>query len=459
MYKIWFNQADNPYELRELVRMFLPPGAYEILDNDPWEYNFLTTPGDLLVRVPDKISEKNEGKRYLYDELSRCTGKKPEWGILTGVRPVKLTGELLHREGSEAAVFRLLTEDYRLHKEKAELLLDTWKTQQEILFDSNDKALGIYVGIPFCPTRCVYCSFPSYQVAEEQMQQYLLALKQEIEYTAKVINERGAYAESLYIGGGTPTTLNETALQSLLSTIRENFDLKRVCEYTVEAGRPDTITEEKLSLIRENGADRISINPQTMKAETLRKIGREHSPEQILEAYKMARKYAFSSINMDLIAGLPDENPEDFKRSLELVLSLAPENITVHTLALKRASKLKAEEDDYNYRQGQTVGNMLQIGASLLKEAGYRPYYLYRQKQMTGNFENVGYSLPGKESLYNTRIMEENQSIIALGAGGISKILNPKENKLERIANVSNYEIYIEKIEEMIERKRKGIFL
>ncbi len=459
MYKIWFNQAENPYELRELVRMFLPHSAYEILEEDPWENNTEMESGDLPIRIPDTISEKNEGKRYLYDELSRFTGKRPEWGILTGVRPVKLTGELIRREGSEEAAFQLLINDYRLQKEKADLLLSTWKTQQEIVFDPSENAVGLYIGIPFCPTRCVYCSFPSYQVTNEQMQQYLKALEKEISYTGEAIGKSTYYIESVYIGGGTPTTLDAESLAGLLTTVGKTFELSRIREYTVEAGRPDTITEEKLAAIKESGATRISINPQSMKAETLEKIGRKHSPEEIIKAFHMAREYAFSSINMDLIAGLPGEDPDDFKRSIEIVLSLRPENITVHTLAVKRASRLKTVDEDYNYHQGQNVGKMLETGTALLKAAGYRPYYLYRQKQMTGNFENVGYSLPGHESLYNIRVMEENQSVIALGAGGITKMLYPKENRLERIPNVSNYEVYIEKIEEMIERKRKGILL
>ena len=458
MYKICFNQAENPYELHELVRMFLPPSSFTITDNADWERGDAVSAGDLMVRIPDGVREKNEGKRFLYDTLSAYTGITPDWGILTGVRPVKLTGEVIRRAGSKKAAFAVLTGDYRLKTEKADLLLSTWETQQGLSADPDEKAVGLYIGIPFCPTRCVYCSFPSYQADGEKIAAYLVALFQEIEFTAAAMKQSGIYAETLYIGGGTPTTLAASALDALLTKVRDCFDLSVLTEFTVEAGRPDTITPEKLRVIKKNGAERISINPQSMKAETLVKIGRQHTPDDIRSAYESARKIGFQTINMDLIAGLPEEEESDFINTLQEILRMKPENITVHTLAVKRASRLRTLDEDYNYHQGKKVGAMLAAGAFLLKEAGYRPYYLYRQKQMTGNFENVGYTLPGYESLYNVRVMEEDQSVIALGAGGISKIRYPAENRLERIPNVSNYEIYIEKIDEMIERKREGIF-
>ena len=458
MYKIWFNRGENPYELREMVRMFLPASAYEILEEDPWEHGSASGAGDLLIRMPEEIQDKNAGKRWLYDELSRYTGKKPDWGILTGVRPVKLTGDLIRKMGSKDAAYSCLTGEYRLDPDKAGLLLSTWDVQREMKFDFDEKAVALYIGIPFCPSKCIYCSFPSYQIPTEDMEPYLKALRLEIAYVSRKMKEKGLRIESLYIGGGTPTSLTEEALEELLSFVESSFDLSTVREYTVEAGRPDTITSGKLESIKAHGAQRISINPQSMKQETLEKIGRKHGPQQIRDAFQMAEKYGFSAINMDLIAGLPDEEPADFEMSLREVLAMRPENITIHTLALKRASRLKMVEEDYNYHQGQKVGEMLETAAALLKAAGYRPYYLYRQKQMTGNFENVGYALPGCESIYNVRIMEEDQTIIALGAGGISKRFWPEENRLERIANVSNYEIYIQRVDEMIQRKEKGLF-
>lgn len=459
MYKIFFNRAQNQYELREMVRMFLPENAYELLEEDPWECGGLDNgAGEILIRIPDSAVEKNEGKRFLYKALSEATGKNPDWGILTGVRPVKLFGELEERLSSSQAAAETLEKDYLVSPSKVGLLSTTRNVQRPLVRRTERTAVGLYVGIPFCPTRCVYCSFPSNQAKEKQICRYLETLAEEISFAGRRMADCGMYPESIYIGGGTPTALNEEQLETLLTQIRQAFDLSKLREYTVEAGRPDTITEEKLSAILRHGAERISINPQSMKKETLERIGRRHTPEQIEEAFAAAKKAGIPIINMDLIAGLPEETPADFKNSLERIIRLAPENITVHTLAVKRASRLHEMDETYCYCQGQNVRIMLEEGRELLDCAGYRPYYLYRQKQMTGNFENVGYAKPGTESLYNVKIMEENQTIVALGAGGISKMYYPAENRLERVPNVSNYEIYIERIGEMLQRKENGIF-
>ncbi|MDD2215043.1 MAG: coproporphyrinogen dehydrogenase HemZ [Eubacteriales bacterium] len=457
MYNFYFNEISNHYEMMEMVRVFLPIGTYKILNEDPWVTGEGTW-ADLLVRIPDGMKDRNQGKRYLYEYLSEYTGIKPDWGILTGVRPVKLVGELFLQTRSQEQVKEILLKEYLLSEKKANLLLEIWRTQQEILDDENEKEVGLYIGIPFCPTRCVYCSFPSYPILSANVTDYLGALKKEIAYVGMEMARRNWYPESLYIGGGTPTALDEKGLKEILDQVNDYFDLTKAKEYTVEAGRPDTITPTKLNLIRSSGGGRISINPQSMNEETLKRIGRAHKPEDILRGFQIAREEGQFIINADLIAGLPGEDTEDFAESLSSIIRLKPENITVHTLAVKRASRLKEMDRDYSYHQGKAVRAMLNNGSALLTEAGYRPYYLYRQKQMTGNFENVGYALPGTESLYNIKIMEENQTIIAMGAGGISKVWYPKENRLERVPNVSNYEIYIERIDEMLERKRKGIF-
>ena len=315
----------------------------------------------------------------------------------------------------------------------------------------------MYIGIPFCPTRCLYCSFTSNQASADKIAAYLEVLHREIAYTGDLLKRRGITPESFYIGGGTPTTLTAEQLSALLACVRDSFDMSGVREFTVEAGRPDTITEEKLDAILAGGAGRISINPQTMKAATLERIGRSHTPEQIVEAFQLAKKAGVPVINADLIAGLPGEDPADFEQSLKTIMALAPENLTVHTLAVKKASRLIELDADYCYRQGETVSDMLAIASALLREGGYLPYYLYRQKHMAGNLENTGYALSGTENLYNVRIMEENQTIAALGAGGISKVYFAPEDRLERVPNVSNYEIYMERIEEMLMRKEKGI--
>ncbi|MEL7657384.1 MAG: coproporphyrinogen dehydrogenase HemZ [Bacillota bacterium] len=323
---------------------------------------------------------------------------------------------------------------------------------------SSNQSVGLYIGIPFCSTRCVYCSFPSNQGKEDSIQAYLTALHQEISFVAEKTKLKGWYPETIYVGGGTPTTLSAEQLDELLLHVTKEFNLEHLKEFTVEAGRPDTITEEKLKVIKKYDVQRISINPQSMNIPTLEQIGRAHRPEDIVEAFRLARKIGIPMINTDVIAGLPEEDEGDFAHTLDEVLKLEPENITVHTLALKRASKLKEIDSDYHYKQGKRVRAMLDTAKRMLDQSGYEPYYLYRQKQMTGNFENVGYAKGNTAGIYNIRIMEEAQTIIALGAGGISKVYYPEENRLERVANVSNYEIYIDRLDEMLQRKADNIF-
>lgn len=477
MYNIDLKQIENPYEYEELIKVFLRTGEFRIsyagpeteehLISDNMESD-LSSQSDYHIEIPDsyfvskdaqdKKAQKNRIKRYLYDELRKYTGKTPDWGILTGVRPVKLAGELIASEGSIEKAEAILREEYYLTEEKRKLLLDIYHVQSQILRPSLSTAVGLYIGIPFCPTRCVYCSFTSNQANQNQIDRYLKALHQEISFVAEQMNRKGWYPESIYIGGGTPTTLSAEQLDELLQHVTDSFQMDHLMEFTVEAGRPDTITEAKLKVIRKYHADRISINPQSMNIATLKEIGRAHAPEDIKEAFRQARKAEIPMINTDIIAGLPGEKTEDFVHTLRSVIDLEPENITVHTLALKRASRLKEIDSDYNYRQGQTVKEMLALSREMLTDAGYHPYYLYRQKQMTGNFENVGYAKEHTDGIYNIRIMEEAQTIIALGAGGISKVYYPDENRLERVANVSNYEIYIERIEEMLQRKAEHLF-
>ena len=448
MYNIYLEENKAKYELTELVKMFLKPSEFQLVEEDQKD--------NALIRM-EGISDKNEAKRSLFDQLSQLTGQKPDWGTLTGVRPAKLTMEYFRKGNDPDQVRQILKNTYYLSDEKIKLLIDLCLLQREILKDCDPRAVGIYAGIPFCPTRCVYCSFTSNQVKYEKIPPYLEALHKEIDFVGQHLKNIGRQAESIYIGGGTPTTLNADDLGRLIAKMQNAFDMSTVREFTVEAGRPDTITEEKLRVIKDSGVGRISINPQSMKQRTLELIGRSHTPGEIVEAFKKAKEVEIPIINADLITGLPEEQPEDFRETLERIIDLDPENITVHTLAVKRASKLIEQDADYNYRQGEVVREMLEIASDKLTKAGYQPYYMYRQKHMSGNFENVGWAKPGTESIYNIRIMEEDQTIVAMGAGGISKMYYPEENRLERVPNVSNYEIYIERIDEMIERKRKGI--
>lgn len=467
MYKIHLPEGKSKYEVEELIKVFLKPGEFEIdnIRSDGEKANSseidicfpeFSLPYESIEKKEKDI--KNEIKRFLYKELQKYTAKSPEWGILTGVRPVKLAYELLEREKSRDKVKEILNRDYYLTAEKADLLLEILKCQRKVLGSSEKGAMGIYIGIPFCPTRCVYCSFPSNQGKEGDIERYLQALHKEINFVAESMNEKGWYPETIYIGGGTPTTLTAEQLDALLSHTSEAFNLNHIKEFTVEAGRPDTITLKKLKVLTKHHVDRISINPQSMVDHTLKQIGRAHRPDDIIEAFNLAKEAGIPAVNMDLIAGLPGEDVDDFIFSIESLLKLVPENITVHTLALKRASRLKEIDNEYTYKQGEMLRIMLNKARKMLYQAGYHPYYLYRQKQMTGNLENIGYAKGNTEGIYNIRIMEEAQTIIALGAGGISKVYYPSENRLERVANVSNFEIYIERHEEMLQRKSDNIF-
>ena len=419
------------YDLSELAKMFLTADDFVIdIRDDGEEYP------DPDLFVPGNIS-KNDQKRMLYEFLSERTGKTLDWGILTGVRPSKLYRELT-ASGQETET--VLKKDYYVSDGKLSLLRKVYDTQQQASLNMDPNAIGIYVGIPFCPTRCLYCSFTSNKITKKAASAYMKALVKEIWAVRKLMDEKGMYADSIYIGGGTPTSLDDEDFETLLKNVSEAFKGQKTAEFTVEGGRPDTITVTKLKLIKSYGADRISINPQSMKQRTLELIGRSHTPEQIIDAFAIAKESGIPVINADLITGLPEEEPDDFRHSLDTIIGLDPANITVHTLAVKKASRLIEQDRDYNFRYAQVVREMLDYASKTLADHGYSPYYMYRQKHMAGNFENVGYCKNGTASVYNIRIMEENQTILALGAGGISKQYFPAENRLERVAIVSNYE-------------------
>lgn len=453
MYQIKILNFEKTYLLNELIKIFLRPDQYELIEGESGREE-----GDCILFNEASSSDINVIKREIFDKLSALTGQRPEWGILTGVRPVKLCGEIYERLGDADATVAYLMEHYYLCEEKARLIMDMYLHQQEFCGVIEDKSACVYVGIPFCPTRCVYCSFASNQVPDPEIARYLEALLEEVKHVGQRMKETGIVPETIYIGGGTPTTLNAEQLDLLIGIMKESFDMSKVKEFTIEAGRPDTITEEKLSVIARHGITRISINPQSMKARTLELIGRSHEPEDIEKAFVMAKEQGFDNINADIIAGLPEESVEDFVNTLTKVISMDPESITVHCLAVKRASRLIEQDPDFHYKQAALVADMLAESRRILAEAGYLPYYLYRQKHMAGAFENVGYCKKDKDCIYNVRIMDEHQINMALGAGGISKMYYPDENRLERVPNVTNYQEYINRIDEMLDRKENNIF-
>ena len=466
MYKIILKKDVNKYNCEELIKIFLRPDLYDLFyadgeagDDFCGDEAAETSEYDTVINLTgDGNTEKNSVKRKLYAALSELTGNKHEWGILTGVRPVKLAGEVLHMAGSYEAALREFTDYYFLSEEKARLILDIYSYQQEKLGTAPKKSVGIYIGIPFCPTRCLYCAFASNEAKPEAIEKYMTALHKEIDGVAAMMNEKGIYPESIYIGGGTPTTLMAEQLDGLMKHVNEAFDISKLKEFTVEAGRPDTIDKKKLLVIKKNGAKRISINPQSMKDETLEIIGRSHKADDIRRAFAEAREVGTECINADVIAGLQGEDEHDFVRTLSELIEMGAENITVHSLAVKRASKLVELDRDFHYKQAAAVRKQLAAGRKLLAEHGYVPYYLYRQKNMAGGLENTGYCKDDTLSIYNIRIMDDSQTIVALGAGGISKAYYPQENRLERVENVTNYEIYIERLSEMLKRKEENLF-
>lgn len=377
------------------------------------------------------------------------------WGILTGIRPVKIASKLIRDGLSEEEIIKYFVDEYKAAPDRARLALNLAKTETKVLDSMYKDGISLYIGIPFCPTRCLYCSFISNSVKSsgKYMDEYVDCLKREIEYTSKILNKRNIRIETVYIGGGTPTTLSHIQLDGLFSALYKSFDLSNLKEFTVEAGRPDTISEEKLDVINAYGIDRISINPQTMNEKTLKVIGRNHTPGEIIKAYELARKKGIKIINMDIIAGLPGENFEDFKYTLEEVERLSPENTTIHTMSVKRSSRLKELIDSYDLTEESVVSDMVEFSKEYLYSLGKKPYYLYRQKNMLGNLENIGYTKDGFESLYNIYIMEELQSIISMGCGGVTKTVEKKTDRIERIFNVKEPKEYIERFEEMLGRK------
>lgn len=455
MYRFYVKDYSNKYHFDELCRVFLSDNEFEIIciDNLP-KQQLLGKNSYVLGDYED--ADRDAVKRELYRILSELTGSKPEWGTLTGVRPLKPALSILDAAESLDKMKEELKSRYLLSDSKLSLLADIAAYQKRYVKGTPSEKISIYAGIPFCPSRCEYCSFASNVADMSAVKGYLDNLYKEIEYSGNLFKKVPKDIESIYIGGGTPTTLEAEQLRTLIEKISGAFAVTPTdIEFTVEAGRPDTITETKLNVLKELGVRRISINPQSMKDETLNIIGRGHSSQDIRDAFVTARKIGFDVINADLIAGLPEESAEDFNNSLEEIISFGAENITVHTLSVKRGSRLHENDPEFYRRDTERVRSMLDCSRERLRESGYHPYYIYRQKHQMGAFENVGYCLEGTHSIYNVRIMEDRQSIIALGAGGVGKIYYPDEDRIERVANVSNYEIYSERFDEMLERKDK----
>ena len=376
----------------------------------------------------------------------------PNWGYKAGIRPAKEAVRLIYEGKTDAEIILRYTDYYKTMPEIAQLALSVAKTEKNIIDRALPNGVSMYINIPFCPTRCLYCSFSSPQsiLALHLIPEYLQALYKEITASLDIIKANQNIIETIYIGGGTPTMLDTKQLNELLSKVSHLPQLK---ELTVEAGRPDTITREKLEILNRHNVTRISINPQTMNDETLMTIGRPHTSEQTQAAVALAREYGFNNINMDIIAGLPNETFEMFAHTVKQVIALNPENITVHAMCIKRTSNLKSNAESYAFTDDETVRNMVKFARETLIERGYTPYYLYRQKDTLGDCENVGYSKPAFDGIYNIYMMAEIQSVIACGAGSVTKIVDRDNSQINRMFNVKEAIDYINRVDEMIERK------
>lgn len=459
------------FELENLTRLFFPNEKITVIRDfsEP-------QPPCIYTEVSDKITisvnigsfnksetavkkltdDDNElvSAQLLYKLLCDFTGLTQPWGILTGVRPVKLLRRLAEESSEEQAV-KKFEKDFFVSNEKIALSRETEHNERKILELSKPESFSLYVGIPFCPSRCSYCSFvmASIERAEKLIEPYTKLLCEEIKRTAEIANKLGLRLETVYFGGGTPTTLSAEQLDTVLGTVNKSFDMSTCREFTVEAGRPDTIDIAKLFALKENKVDRISINPQTVNDEVLKTIGRKHTAQQFFDAFELARKCGFDNINTDLIAGLPTDTPESFKNSLDSIVRLNAECITVHTLCMKRASRLTTEGVTLDLQQARDAREMLAYTQNVLGQNEYIPYYMYRQSRMVGNLENVGWSKKGFESLYNVYVMDETHTILACGSGGVTKLKRNNPDYLERIFNFKYPYEYIDRFDELIQRK------
>lgn len=482
---IYIKNNNFQYELEKLVRLFFPfekitfaplgalPGegffavaAVEKTNGQSGLYaavrqgdSFFEQRSSGEVTVPPGQTKEKEQERALALLLFYClcslTGYRPQWGILTGVRPAKLYHRLQKDLGQKAEQY--LKTELAVSGQKLSLLRQTAALENKIIARSKRDSVSLYLSVPFCPTRCSYCSFVSHSIAQAKklIPQYVTLLCREIEYTAGLVRQLGLKTQTVYMGGGTPTTLSAEQLKQVLSRTAQSFG-GNFLEFTVEAGRPDTITKEKLLALKQSGVDRISINPQTMNNAVLQKIGRCHTAEQTVQAFYLAREVGFLHINMDLIAGLPGDDFHSFANTLKQVLALNPESVTVHTLAYKRAADLTVEAGvNTFFESAETVAKMVDYAREILGENGIFPYYMYRQSKTVGNLENVGYAKPGSEGLYNVFMMDETHSVLGCGASAVTKLRQPGGPQIERIFNFKYPYEYLTRFEEMLKRKQR----
>ncbi len=472
--KILLKQNDETYAIRDIIRLFLPlektefiqEANYDLLvsyqkdDNNHVFYcEYKTNEKTFSYSITKEKYSKNYIKLCLFNMFLNAfpEKEKPVWGILTGIRPSKLVRELFDKDINDQEITNILSNDYLVDDKKIELVKKIALTENKIIKNIDENSVSLYISIPFCPTRCLYCSFisQSLKFSLNLVEPYLLALEKEIKYTADLLKRLGKFVDSVYIGGGTPTSISASQLDKLINTLYTEFDLSKIKEFTVEAGRPDTIDVDKLKVIKQNGVERISINPQTFNDKTLKIIGRNHTANDTIEKFYLAKALGFNHINTDIIANLPGENLEDFEYTLENIKSLNPESVTVHSLSIKHGSYL-AEKYEMLNNDTYNANKMIDKAINCIENMGKIPYYIYRQKNTAGNLENIGFCNKGHECVYNIAIMQEVQTNIALGAGASTKMV--VGDRIERAFNVKEVSEYINRIDEMILRK-ENLFL
>ena len=470
MQVIYIKEDIFQYDIHSLYKAFYPEEEVRVIIGEmgsvPDKEQDIS-PSDEISFI-DVNRTKNELKKAIYFDLSQKTGKVLPWGDLTGIRPTRIAMNLMEEGRTPEEIRAYMKDTYLVSDEKASLAIDIALREKEILKDIDYKnGYSLYLGIPFCPTTCLYCSFTSYPIGawKTRVEDYISCLKKEIDFVADAFKDKTL--DTVYIGGGTPTTLEPEQLESLIGYLRERLDFLGVKEFTVESGRPDSITAEKLRTMKKMGVSRISVNPQSMSDETLRLIGRRHTVARFVEAFNLARQEGFDNINMDIILGLPGEAAEDVRHTIEEIKKLDPDDLTVHCLAIKRGSRLyeamrerelKGELKTSFIKPSVDIAQMAEIAAQGASDMGLKPYYLYRQKNISGNFENTGYAREGKAGIYNILINEEVQSIVALGAGTVTKRVYDEGGRIERCDNVKDVDLYMNSIDEMIDRKRRLFF-
>lgn len=478
MIRIRVNEKNLEYDIYALFKAFFPEEEINI-EVSPKEKESTGIPSFYDVRIsssnvscvfcdgevrlkkeeellsPDKAAKKDAIKRCIYGCVSEVSGRSLPWGTLTGIRPAKIPMLMLSEGGDDEEIRKYMKYRYLVSDEKIGLSTQIAHREREILknIDAKD-GYSLYIGIPFCPTTCLYCSFTSYPIAgwKDRVDDYIACIKKELLLTHELY--KGRTPDTIYIGGGTPTTLTPEQFRDLIGFFGGLFDLEKTLEFTVEAGRPDSITEEKLKTLKELGVTRISINPQTMNDETLKIIGRRHSTDDVRNAFKTARECGMENINTDIILGLPGENIEHIRHTMEEIKKLDPESLTVHSMAIKRAAGMAEYLKEHEEIRSINTPEMLETADRGARDMKMAPYYLYRQKNMAGNFENVGYAKEGHYGIYNILIMEEVQSIMAVGAGTVSKRVYP-DGLITRCDNVKDVDLYMSRLDEMLDRKRK----